>query len=274
MKPTIFIGSSKESLSVAKAVQVVLSTDADVTLWNQGIFLLSKTAIHDLLEATHRHDYAIFILANDDLALVRGQIQNIPRDNVLFELGMFIATVGLERTFLLVSSENPNLHIPTDLIGITVAIYNPHSHNGNLKAAVSVACTEIMDAIGSHHPLSGEWLVFIEGSVINTPNGIMNFVAAGDIVTARLHLFQDTNGQDTTRDFLYEGRYVAGQVVLTFEQGGAQDQIVGVMVLRFRADRSALEGRTTFWHHDKAKMVTTDFILKKPENNEKVKSVF
>jgi len=36
------------------------------------------------------------------------------------------------------------------------------------------------------------------------------------------------------------------------------------MVLRFRADRSVLEGRTTFWHHDKAMMVTTDFILKRP----------
>jgi len=121
-----------------------------------------------------------------------------------------------------------------------------------------------LDAIGKRHPLSGEWSLYIAGSVDPAPNGAMNFVAAGDKVNARLRLSRAPDGNSTSRDFIYEGRYVAGQVVLTFEQGGAQDQIVGTMVLRFRADRISMEGRTTFWHHDKAAMVTTDFILKRP----------
>lgn len=264
MKPTIFIGSSNESLPVANAVKDILSTFADVKIWNQGVFLLSKTAINDLIEASHTHDYAIFILACDDVALVRGKIQNITRDNVLFELGMFIATIGLERTFLLVSSKSPDVHIPSDLIGITYATYNPKSHNGNLNASVDEACKQIIAAINRPHALTGEWSVFIQESKNETPNGKMNFVAAGENVKASLHLFKDTNGQDTTRDFHYKGRYIAGQVILTFEQDGAKDQIVGVMLLRFNANRSELEGRTNFLHHDRGEMVTTDFKLKRP----------
>lgn len=145
-----------------------------------------------------------------------------------------------------------------------MAGYDPNSHGGNLRAAVGVACSEILDAIGKGHPLSGEWLLHIVDSVDSKPNGVMNFVAAGDKVNARLRLSRTTEGVNAARDFVYEGRYVAGQVLLTFEQGGAHDQIVGTMVLRFRADRSCLEGRTTFWHHDKAAMVTTDFLLKRP----------
>jgi predicted nucleotide-binding protein len=59
MKPTIFIGSSSEALSVAKTVKAKLSHDADVNPWNQGVFPLSTTTIHSLLGAIRHHDYAV-----------------------------------------------------------------------------------------------------------------------------------------------------------------------------------------------------------------------
>lgn len=265
MKPSIFLGSSGQALSVARAVQAVLARDADVTLWTQGLFPLSSVTVQQLLRATRSHDYAIFVLADDDLAIIKGEIHKITRDNVLFELGMSIATVGLERTFLLVSTASPDFHLPTDLAGITVAGYDPNSHSGNLRASVGAACADVLEAIGRRHPLSGEWVLYIADSIEGTPNGVMNIVAAGDKVNARLRLNRATDGSDTSRDFIYEGRYVAGQVILTFEQDDASDQIVGTMVMRFRADRKSLEGRTTFWHHDKAAMVTTDFTLRRPD---------
>jgi len=264
MKPTIFIGCSGQALPTARAVQSVLASDADVTLWNQGVFPLASNTVQALLTATRRHDYAVFVLADDDFAIIKGHEHRVTRDNVLFELGLSVATVGLERTFIMVSSASPDYHLPTDLAGITVASYDPNSHGGNIRGAVGAACGDILEAIGRRHPLSGEWALFIVGSAGVGPNGTMTFVAAGDRVNARLTLNRTTEGNDARRDFVYEGRYVAGQVVLTFEQGGAQDQIVGAMVLRFRADRSSLDGRTTFWHHDKAAMVTTDFLLKRP----------
>ena len=36
------------------------------------------------------------------------------------------------------------------------------------------------------------------------------------------------------------------------------------MALRFRSDRNSLEGQTTFWRHDKAAVISTDFTLNDP----------
>jgi hypothetical protein len=113
------------------------------------------------------------------------------------------------------------------------------------------------------HPLSGEWFLHIEESVDSTPNGIMTFAVAGDKVNALLKLTRTADGNDTARDFIYEGRYVAGQVILTFGQVGAEDQIVGNMTLQFKSNRMTLEGRSTFWHHDKGAMTTTNCTLKR-----------
>jgi predicted nucleotide-binding protein len=47
-KPRVFVGSSKEGLELAGAIQVQLASIADCTVWNQGIFELGKTALSNL----------------------------------------------------------------------------------------------------------------------------------------------------------------------------------------------------------------------------------
>ena len=263
MKPTLFVGSSSESLPLAEAVQTSLRHVADVTLWNQGVFRLSETALDSLLARSRFHDYTVFVLGTDDLILMRDSLYNVARDNVIFELGLFTSTLGPKRCFFMVPTGGTDFHVPLDLAGITFAPYDITSHDGNLQEIMGASCSEIVSTIRTRHALSGEWLLFIEESQHDEPNGKMHITCAGDRAAARLFLIKDTDGKSADRIFRYEGRYTSGQFVLNFEQKGAEDQIVGCMVLRASADRKLITGITAFWHHDKASMVTTAFKLKR-----------
>jgi hypothetical protein len=147
-KPRLFIGSSSEGLPVAKALQVGLDHSAEVTIWSQGVFGLSHGTLEDLVRASRRFDYAILVLTQDDLTQKRGSLGNSPRDNVIFELGLFMGALGRDRSFI-VYSRDADLALPSDLAGVTAATYGARS-DGNLRAALGAACTEIEDAIAAH----------------------------------------------------------------------------------------------------------------------------
>ncbi|MCK9171472.1 MAG: nucleotide-binding protein, partial [Treponema sp.] len=90
MKQKVFIGCSTESLEVAKAIQIELDHEHFSTIWTQDIFKLTSTTLEDLITATAVHDFAIFIFSPDDVAVIREKSSQIVRDNVVFELGLFL----------------------------------------------------------------------------------------------------------------------------------------------------------------------------------------
>lgn len=121
--PKVFIGSSGASLGVAKQLATQLRKKVEgkavVEVWDgDSIFLPSTVTIHQLIERAKLSDFGIFIFAADDKAEVKGTNKAIPRDNVIFEGGLFTAACGLSRTFF-VCEDDKNLHIPTDLAGVT-----------------------------------------------------------------------------------------------------------------------------------------------------------
>jgi hypothetical protein len=145
MKPRIFVGSSSEGLVVAEAVQVTLDHDAEITLWSQGVFGLSKGSLQALVEQVLKFDFAVLIMTPDDLTERRGVSGMSPRDNVIFELGLFMGALGPARTFI-VHPRTPAPQLPSDLAGVTTATYAARS-DGNLVAAVGAACSQIKRAI-------------------------------------------------------------------------------------------------------------------------------
>lgn len=153
MKPSIFIASSSESVDVAYALQEDLEHAAEVTVWSQGVFDLSRYALESLLDVLESSDFGLFVFAPNDVLSIRGQDKQAVRDNVVFELGLFIGRLGRERNFILIPKGNEEgFRLPTDLLGLTPALYEPNRQDANLQAALGPASSTIMKAIGKLGP--------------------------------------------------------------------------------------------------------------------------
>jgi hypothetical protein len=144
MKRKLFIGSSKEGLSYAQKLKVTIESELDewidCTIWSDGeIFGLNNSTLHSLVQASRKFDYGILVASKDDKTNFRGVNVIIPRDNVLFEMGMFLGSLGLTRAFMLVEEE---CKLPTDYNGITVPYFN-----SMIEGSIEKAIHQIIQAI-------------------------------------------------------------------------------------------------------------------------------
>jgi O-acetyl-ADP-ribose deacetylase (regulator of RNase III) len=151
MRPRVFIGSSGEALDVSYAVQEELTRDFEVSVWNQDVFRLSHDALDSLLQALDSSDIGVFILRPDDVTESRGESRFTVRDNVIFELGMFIGRLGRYRTFMLLPTA-PEISLPSDLAGIITARYDTDRFDRQPRATVGPACTQIRQAVRAIQP--------------------------------------------------------------------------------------------------------------------------
>lgn len=142
MKPRIFIGSSVEGLSIAYSIQQNLTHDAEITVWDQGVFELSSTTIESLVKILENSDFGIFVFSNDDITKIRNKELETIRDNVLFEFGLFIGKLSRERVYFVIPSDT-ELQLPTDLLGITPGKFDPNREDGSLQAATGAVSNQI-----------------------------------------------------------------------------------------------------------------------------------
>jgi len=116
-QPVIFIGSSSERIDIANEIKAGFNSDPFVVnVWNEGIFKASRTSIESLVEAVNDSDFAILVISPDDSVRFRGIKEYVPRDNILFELGLFMGGLGRERTYIVQPDE---VRLPSDLFGVT-----------------------------------------------------------------------------------------------------------------------------------------------------------
>src|SRR5438045_2071172 len=125
-KPRIFLGSSKQQEKLVQAVTRGLEDVAHVEPWTSS-FNPGTTTLERLLELAHEVDFAAFVFASDDWTTVsppaadaREPGQASPRDNVVFEAGLFGGVLGMRRTFILHANGSK---LPTDLLGLTCVRY-------------------------------------------------------------------------------------------------------------------------------------------------------
>jgi hypothetical protein len=116
--PKIFVGSSTEGVKVAREIRALVQKETNVEFvpWTR-VFEPGATNIESLEKAAEEVDFAILVITQDDITISRDETKPSPRDNVIFELGLFMGSLGRERC-LVVKEESPDLKLPTDLLSV------------------------------------------------------------------------------------------------------------------------------------------------------------
>jgi hypothetical protein len=160
-KPRIFLGSSGKQEKLLQALTRGLDDIAHVEPWTTS-FNPGTTTLERLLELSREVDFAAFVFARDDwttnsppAADPSGSGQASPRDNVVFEAGLFGAALGMRRTFILHARGSK---LPSDLLGLTCVRYEAIT-----AAEMRVMCEKLRKAIeseGRAARIEGLWWQF------------------------------------------------------------------------------------------------------------------
>ncbi|MGN1001532.1 MAG: TIR domain-containing protein [Oscillospiraceae bacterium] len=148
MSCKIFIGCSKEALSVAQAVQAELknrSKDCLPIIWNQNVIRSGEYTIPELIRQLKDCQYAIWIFGKDDVTTSRGRRRPAARDNVVFEYGLAVGILGKKNSFIFKAS---GVVLPSDFKGMACSEYDNERVKENAVAEISNCVTDFENAIG------------------------------------------------------------------------------------------------------------------------------
>jgi predicted nucleotide-binding protein len=140
--PELFIGSSSESLPVVELIAEALVNDAKVTTWtDRTVFRPTHFYVEELLRIPDIFDFGLFLFEPDDIVESRGVALAAPRDNVVFELGLFMSRLGLQRAFAM--GPRGRVRILSDISGLKLVEYDEPPEVTQIRAVLTTAKDEI-----------------------------------------------------------------------------------------------------------------------------------
>jgi hypothetical protein len=161
-KPRIFLGSSGKQEKLLQALTRGLEDVAHVEPWTTS-FNPGTTTLERLLELAHEVDFAALVFAPDDWTTSsppasdpNASGQASPRDNVVFEAGLFGGVLGMRRTFILHAS---GTKLPSDLLGLTCVRYGEATTAAEMKA-VNQKLRKAIESEGRVARIEGLWWQF------------------------------------------------------------------------------------------------------------------
>jgi hypothetical protein len=275
---SIFIGSSTKSKKYAvwlsELISEIGSTEADdntklkvSTWWENANFPLMNSFYDSLLKLLAEFDVAILIGAMDDYTIKSNVEIFEPRDNVIFELGLFAGAKGRESSLLISVGKT---EAPSDLSGIHIIKSNETSNSTEFKNEIRPHLRNwLAQAIHQKHLGSKKYVLPLpnsefEGIIsemikdINDAARIDNKVFQSTIETSLNFFASEVNnwasgqlyiGQDRSVQFLISLYRSAKKVFATSVKDFStawKDNLFGDEILRAHKESSAQVTRV-FW---------------------------
>jgi hypothetical protein len=149
-KPRVFVGSAEEGLLLVGILKRELAPLADVVGWNdEGVFRANRTFLDELIRHTRECDLGLFLYEKDDRVISRGVESLRPRDNVIFEHGLFMSRLGLQRAFAI--APRKGVKVLSDLSGFKLLEYAESTRISKLRDRLRHARTDATKkAINDH----------------------------------------------------------------------------------------------------------------------------
>ena len=234
--PKLFIGSASESREIVDALESELRSEVHIERWDLDVFNPGRFTLEELTAATAKVDFAVFVLGQDDKTQSRGnQAVPSPRDNVIFEAGLFTAVLGRERTYYIV--DKLGTKIPSDWAGLGYLTFDgtaarPRDKVYDAVKQIRSRVQQLGDASHSRPEarIAGCWWQLVEnldeGAVVSlmeiTPSGAIVRVEGqswdkdGKWIAEYLSLTGTFDAGDNTLHYYWKGRHPRDKSVPEF----------------------------------------------------------
>ncbi len=158
---TVFVAATQETMDRGWLLEALLHAEhriasaglqAKFEPWNKA-FSAGDITVEKLIDLSTSVAAAIVVLTGDDVTVSREEESTSPRDNLVFESGLFVSHLGLDRTLLL---KEIDAKLPSDLLGVTlVPFHSPEGQDGPSDVAIQELGRQIFEfvseaKIGSH----------------------------------------------------------------------------------------------------------------------------
>lgn len=213
----VFIGSSGEQVRLVEWLTGFIASNYAGRLeavpwtipWPGGRFTLEH--LLDLVEET---DDCILFWTADDKTWYRDTERNEPRDNLVFEAGLFLAAHGRERTQLFLpkyakGDPRGSVAVPSDVLGLTLNTYA--WSDGPVEAtALPNRARDVCDRLATLGPRS-RWSIAVP-TLVNHDRVEAARVFVGDWATINTEVIQRLAGSPGAREIDIVAAYRVGDI--------------------------------------------------------------
>ena len=272
-KPRVFLGSASETRKIIDALEAELRDVAKIERWDVDVFRPGHFTLDELTTAVRQVDFAIFVLGREDTTETRGRVVASPRDNVIFEAGLFTAVLGRERTFFVV--DKAGTKIPSDWAGLGYTTFDDAEdrprdkvYDAVRKIRAQISSWQPLKSLGPIADIVGPWWQFVINVDVGAVLSFMEISAAGQETPVLNGTSWSDDGSELARYRSQAARYDEHECTLYYWWEGrhpreqAIPRFFGVGEITFQAGADAVLTSADGWFSASSSLDVTDALAK------------